>query len=54
MPPTAALGKPAAIVAGYRDDYLNVVKVSAVPLLVILVVGICLVIFADAFRFMRL
>ncbi|MBI5577838.1 MAG: TRAP transporter large permease [Deltaproteobacteria bacterium] len=54
MPPTAALGKPAAIVAGYRDAYLNVVKVSAVPLLAILVAGICLVIFADAFRFIRL
>ena len=53
MPPTAVLGKPAAIVAGYQDSYLNVVKVSAVPLLAILAVGICLVVFADAFRFLR-
>jgi hypothetical protein len=53
MPPTAVLGKPAAIVSGYQDSYLNVVKVSAVPLLAILAVGICLVVFADAFRFLR-
>jgi hypothetical protein len=54
MPPTAVLGKPAAVVAGYRDAYMNVVKVGALPLLAILAVGTCLVIFADAFRFMRL
>ena len=53
MPPTAVLGKPAAIVAGYQGSYMNVVKVSAVPLLAILAVGICLVVFADAFRFLR-
>ena len=53
MPPTAVLGKPAAIVSGYHGSYLNVVKVSAVPLLAILAVGICLVVFADAFRFLR-
>jgi len=54
MPPTAVLGKPAAIVAGYRESYMNVVKASKVPLLATLVVGILLIIFADAFRFLRI
>jgi hypothetical protein len=53
MPPTAVLGKPAAIVSGYQGSYLNVVRAAAVPLLAILAVGICLVVFADAFRFLR-
>ncbi len=53
IPPTAVLGKPAAIVAGYQGRYLDVLRVSAVPLLAILAVGICLVVFADAFRFLR-
>jgi hypothetical protein len=53
MPPTAVLGKPAAIVAGYRGRYMEVVKVGVAPLLAILTVGILMIIFADALRFMR-
>jgi hypothetical protein len=53
MPPTAVLGKPAAIVAGYKGSYMKVVQVGALPLLAILATGISLVIFADALRFMR-
>ncbi len=53
VPPTAVLGKPAAIVAGYKGAYMDVFKVSIVPLLAMLVVGTLLVIFADPMRFLR-
>lgn len=53
IPPTAALGKPAAIVAQYKESYMNIVRVSAVPLLVIVAAGIALIVFADALRFLR-
>jgi hypothetical protein len=53
IPPTAALGKPAAIVAEYRESYMNVVRVSAVPLLIIVAAGILLIIFANPLRFLR-
>jgi gluconate:H+ symporter, GntP family len=53
IPPTAVLGKPAAVVAGYDESYNQVVKVSLVPIGVILVYGLFLVMFADFFRFFR-
>ena len=53
IPPTAVLGIPAAIVTGYKESYNNVVRVSLVPIIATLVFGIALVIFANAFRFLR-
>jgi GntP family gluconate:H+ symporter len=53
VPPTAILGKPAAIVADYREPYKNVFHASLIPLLVILIVGTSLIIFANPLRFIR-
>jgi gluconate:H+ symporter, GntP family len=53
IPPTAALGRPAAIVSEYKESYMNILKACATPLLLMLLLGTGLVMFADVLRFLR-
>ncbi|MHB8770973.1 MAG: TRAP transporter large permease subunit [Syntrophales bacterium] len=52
-PPTAITGKAAGLVAGYTGDYLTVLKKCLIPWLIIDVVGLALVMYADALRWLR-
>jgi GntP family gluconate:H+ symporter len=53
-PPTAITGKAAALVTGYTGDYSVVFRKCIVPWLWIDAVGLLLVIFADALRWLEL
>jgi gluconate:H+ symporter, GntP family len=53
-PPTAITGKAAALVTGYTGDYAAVFRKCLVPWLLIDVVGLLLVIFADALRWLEM
>jgi GntP family gluconate:H+ symporter len=52
-PPTAILGKSAMILADCREPYRRFLSVSLVPTLVISVVGIACVVFANALAVLR-
>jgi GntP family gluconate:H+ symporter len=53
-PPTAITGKAAALVTGYTGGYSVVFRKCLVPWLLIDVVGLLMVIFADALRWLEL
>jgi hypothetical protein len=52
-PPTAITGKAASLVTGYTGDYAAILKKCLFPWLLIDVIGLALVIYADALRWLR-
>jgi len=52
-PPTAITGKAASLVTGYTGGYAAILKKCLLPWLLIDVIGLVLVIYADALRWLR-
>jgi GntP family gluconate:H+ symporter len=52
-PPTAIIGKAAVLVTGCQEEYSKVLRKCFIPLLVIDAVGLLMVIYADAFHWLR-
>lgn len=52
LPPTRIIGRLTVETVGYKESYTNFLKACSVPWIVITIVGICLVIFANSLKFL--
>jgi CitMHS family citrate-Mg2+:H+ or citrate-Ca2+:H+ symporter len=52
LPPTRIIGRLTVETVGYKESYTSFLQKCMVPWIVITVVGICMVIFANSFKFL--
>jgi hypothetical protein len=52
LPPTAIIGRLTVSVVGYRDSYSGFLKCCAVPALIAIVIGTCMVVFSNKLGFL--